>query len=480
MSSSYRHMLLLKSFKFIDLCILILSFGVAAILSHQQLDITSLKHFLAIRISIQNVLLILGFSLSWHVVFAFCKLYSPVRQLSRPAEAFQIFKATTICTIGISVLSVIFDIILVSKSFLLLFWLISTGGTILSRYLVRTVLKRFKVNTQDKRKLLIAGTNDRVLAFAEKLLARPQLGYEVVEFIDTEWTEKKHNSIREKCPFIPLADLAEYVKNNVVDEVVIGLPIKSQYEHYDKIISICMSQGINVRILADFFHNNLAKSMTNSFEGIPVVTLYTGTLDNGALLVKRILDIAISSILLILLFPLFLITMLIIKTDSPGPAIFVQERLGFNKRRFNLYKFRTMVQDAEQLQKDLEKDNEACGPVFKISKDPRITKVGHFLRKSSIDELPQLLNVLKGDMSLVGPRPLPVRDYNEFDQQWFNRRFSVRPGITCLWQVKGRSDIPFVEWIKLDLSYIDQWSLGLDLKLLLQTIPAVLKASGAR
>jgi len=480
MSSSYRHILLLRSFKSIDLCILILSFVIAAILSHQQLDITSLKHFLAIRISVQNLLLILGFSLSWHLVFSFYRLYTPVRLLSRKAEVVQIFKATTVCTIGISVLSILFDIILVSKSFLLLFWLISTGGTILSRSLVRAALKRFRIHVQDKRKLLIAGTNNRVLAFAEKILARPQLGYEVVEFIDTEWTEKAHDNSKEKHPFIPLADLREYVKNNVVDEVVIGLPIKSQYEQYDKIITICMDQGINVRILADFFHNNLAKSMTDSFEGIPVVTLYTGTMDNGALLVKRILDIVLSFTLLILLSPLFLITMLIIKTDSPGPAIFVQERLGLNKRRFNLFKLRTMVQDAEKRQKGLEKDNEACGPVFKISKDPRITKVGDFLRKSSIDELPQLLNVLKGDMSLVGPRPLPVRDYNEFDQHWFNRRFSVRPGITCLWQVNGRSDIPFVEWIKLDLNYIDQWSLGLDFKLLLQTIPAILKASGAR
>ncbi len=241
-----------------------------------------------------------------------------------------------------------------------------------------------------------------------------------------------------------------------------------------------MDQGINVRILADFFHNNLAKSSTDSFEGTPVVTLYTGTMDNGALLIKRIMDIILSSILLVLLFPLFLITMLAIKADSSGSAFFVQERLGFNKRRFNLYKFRTMVQDAEKLQENLEKDNETGGPNFKIANDPRITKIGTFLRKSSIDELPQLLNVLKGDMSLVGPRPLPVRDYNEFDQRWFNRRFSVRPGITCLWQVRGRSDIPFVEWIKLDLNYIDHWSLGLDFKLLLQTIPAVLKASGAR
>jgi exopolysaccharide biosynthesis polyprenyl glycosylphosphotransferase len=328
--------------------------------------------------------------------------------------------------------------------------------------------------------VLIAGTNDRVLNFAEKILTKPQLGYEIVEFIDTEWTDKSYGNTNNGHRFIPIADLDEYMKHNVIDEVVIGLPIKSQYEQYDKIITICMDQGINVRILADFFHDSFTKSMTTTFDGIPIVTLYTGTMENGALLIKRIMDIIVSSTLLILLFPILLMIMLAIKIDSSGPAVFVQERLGLNKRRFNIYKFRTMVQNAEKLQKNLEKDNEACGPVFKISKDPRITKIGGFLRKSSLDELPQLLNVLKGDMSLVGPRPLPVRDYNEFDQRWFSRRFSVRPGITCFWQVKGRCDIPFTEWIELDLSYIDQWSLGLDIKLLLQTIPAVLKASGAR
>ena len=164
---------------------------------------------------------------------------------------------------------------------------------------------------------------------------------------------------------------------------------------------------------------------------------------------------------------------------SPGPVFFVQERVGLNKRRFRLYKFRTMLKDAELKQAELESLNEVEGPVFKIKNDPRITPIGKFLRKMSIDELSQLINVLKGDMSLVGPRPLPVRDYNGFDQDWHRRRFSVRPGITCLWQVDGRSDIPFETWMELDMKYIDNWSLTLDLKILLRTLPAVLRGSGA-
>jgi lipopolysaccharide/colanic/teichoic acid biosynthesis glycosyltransferase len=159
--------------------------------------------------------------------------------------------------------------------------------------------------------------------------------------------------------------------------------------------------------------------------------------------------------------------------------LFQQVRIGRNKRRFFIYKFRTMVPNAEKMLPALEVLNEAAGPVFKIRNDPRMTPIGRLLRRTSLDELPQLFNVLRGDMSLVGPRPLPVRDYEGFDQDWQRRRFSVRPGITCLWQVRGRSNIGFDHWMKLDLQYLDEWSIWLDVKILAQTIPAVLKGSGA-
>jgi exopolysaccharide biosynthesis polyprenyl glycosylphosphotransferase len=196
-------------------------------------------------------------------------------------------------------------------------------------------------------------------------------------------------------------------------------------------------------------------------------------------LVKRLIDILGAYVLLACLAPLFLVAAIAIKLTSPGPVFFIQERVGRGKRRFRLYKFRTMVADAEQKQADLEALNEAGGPVFKIKDDPRITPVGHILRKLSIDELPQLWNVLRGDMSLVGPRPLPVRAYNGFSEDWQRRRFSVRPGITCLWQINGRSSVPFEKWMELDMRYIDEWSLWLDLKILLKTVPAVLRGSGA-
>jgi lipopolysaccharide/colanic/teichoic acid biosynthesis glycosyltransferase len=183
---------------------------------------------------------------------------------------------------------------------------------------------------------------------------------------------------------------------------------------------------------------------------------------------------------LVPLAPIMLAAAVAIRLTSDGPAIYAQERYGHNRRRFRMFKFRTMVQDAEQLQASLESQNEASGPVFKIADDPRITPLGRFLRRTSIDELPQLFNVLRGDMSLVGPRPLPLRDVDRFTRTCDLRRFSVRPGVTCLWQISGRSGIGFDDWIRLDLQYIDRWSLLLDLRILVGTIPAGLRGTGAK
>jgi exopolysaccharide biosynthesis polyprenyl glycosylphosphotransferase len=194
---------------------------------------------------------------------------------------------------------------------------------------------------------------------------------------------------------------------------------------------------------------------------------------------KRLIDVWGSIALLLLLTPLLFVVALLIKLDSPGPVLFKQERVGLNKRRFLLIKFRTMADGAEKGQATLETLNEADGPVFKIKNDPRVTNIGRFLRRYSLDELPQLFNVLKGEMSLVGPRPLPVRDIERIDLQWHKRRLSMKPGLTCFWQVSGRSDVSFDHWVRMDLQYIDNWSLPLDLKILLKTIPAVLRGSGA-
>jgi exopolysaccharide biosynthesis polyprenyl glycosylphosphotransferase len=232
-------------------------------------------------------------------------------------------------------------------------------------------------------------------------------------------------------------------------------------------------------VLSNIFNLRLAQSTAGEFEGEAVTTLCSGSPEDWQRLLKRTFDIVASLVATLMLAPLFLLAGFLIKLTSQGPVFFIQERVGLNKRRFRLYKFRTMVADAEERQREIEHLNEASGPVFKIKNDPRLTPVGRFLRKTSIDELPQIFNVLKGDMSLVGPRPLPVRDYQKFDQDWQRRRFSVRPGITCLWQINGRSSTPFEKWMELDMEYIDHWSLWMDFKILAETIPVVLKGTGA-
>jgi exopolysaccharide biosynthesis polyprenyl glycosylphosphotransferase len=196
-------------------------------------------------------------------------------------------------------------------------------------------------------------------------------------------------------------------------------------------------------------------------------------------LVKRFVDMVGAIVGLLIFGPLMLMIAAAIRFTGPGPVLFTQERFGLNKRRFPMYKFRTMVVNAESLQAGLESQNEAAGPVFKIHNDPRITPLGRILRKTSLDELPQFFNVLRGEMSLVGPRPLPRRDVSRFEVASLMRRFSVKPGLTGLWQVNGRSNTEFTRWIELDLKYIDEWSLGLDLTILAKTIPAVIRGSGA-
>lgn len=476
--SHFRRRVLLNSFKLADILILAISFGVATI-TVQRSGSISLEQFLAIRISMLNMVLFLFLTLSWHALFVSLGLYYSMRLSSRYSEVIEIIKATTIGTLMIYVAANVFDMLMITPLFLTVFWETTTLMTIISRILLRSFLGRVRVKGRNLRNILLVGTNERAAQFADTILSKPQLGYALTGFVDKRWVAINEKKLRDSYPLVDPEQLSDFLRDNVVDEVMICLPIKEYYDQHAHIIDTCVEQGVIVRVLADYFFSQLAHARVEYFEGSSVLTIYTGVMGGLPLFLKRVLDIFVSLLLLLLLSPLFLIVAIIIKVSSPGPVFFIQDRLGLNKRIFRLYKFRTMVQNAEEMQKDLESLNEADGPVFKIKNDPRITREGRFLRITSIDELPQLINVLKGDMSLVGPRPLPVRDYKGFDQRWFNRRFSVRPGLTCIWQVDGRSDIPFEKWIQLDLRYIDTWSLPLDFQILLKTIPAVMRCRGA-
>ena len=477
--SNFRRQILMVVFKLTDLLIMIGSFTAATIIVSHGVDTISLEHFLHMRIKIVNFILFLTLLLLWHFIFSMFHLYSSRRLSPLKREIQDIYYATSLGTFAIYLLSLLFDIQIVTPVFLITFWCGSTVITILARLLMRYTLKYIRCRGLNLRYLLIVGTNSRALKFAGDIKSNPEFGYVISGFVDEEW---EGNRNFEKFGWKLVSDLkgfTEFIRNNVVDEVLIALPVKSYYQETARIMKACEKQGILVRHLSDIFDTKLANSRVEYFEDQAFVSHYTGSMEGWQVPVKAMLDRILSLILLVLFSPLLLFIAILIKIISHGPVFFVQERVGLNKRLFGLYKFRTMVKDAEKKQAKLEDFNECMGAAFKIKNDPRITKIGKILRKTSIDELPQLINVLIGDMSLVGPRPLPVRDFNHFNLDWQRKRFSVRPGVTCLWQVNGRHNIPFDKWMELDMEYIDEWSLWLDAKILLKTIPTVLTGSGA-
>jgi len=480
--SNARRQILLNAFKLFDLGLMTLAFAVASLMVMTSLGrahAATLRELFSMRVSVQNMAIFLLFAVVWHFIFSGFGLYRSRRLSDRRSEIFDVIKATSLGTLAILAGAAALHILLFTPQFLLIFWTVSTATTIVSRLLMRMTLVWVRKHGRNLRDVLIIGTNNRAIQFASKLQSHPEMGYRVLGFVDQEWHGMEAFRSTGYALACGLDGVPQYLRTSVVDEVVMALPMRSLHFEASKIAAFCEEQGITVRMLSNLFNLKLAKSSAETWDGDALVTHKTGRLEGWPVVAKRVFDLVVSAILLLFLSPLLIVVALAIKITSPGPVMFKQKRLGFNKRRFDIYKFRTMVVDAEKRMKEVEHLNEVSGPVFKIKNDPRITPLGRFLRKTSIDELPQLLNVLLADMSLVGPRPLPVRDYEGFNEDWQRRRFSVKPGITCLWQVKGRSSIGFEQWMQLDLQYIDKWSLWLDMQILVWTIPAILKGSGA-
>ena len=274
--------------------------------------------------------------------------------------------------------------------------------------------------------------------------------------------------------------LAEQLHLTSANAVVIS-PRQAPFSLIEQSIQVCELEGVDVWLMADFFQTRISQTTADELNGQPMLVFSTGPLASWQSIGKGLMDRVGSFLILIAVFPIMLLTAIAIRLGSKGPVFFYQQRAGLNGHPFRMYKFRTMVTNAEQLKQELASLNEMSGPVFKITKDPRITPIGRFLRKWSIDELPQLWNVFLGDMSLVGPRPLPVDEVARFDDPAHRRRLSVKPGLTCLWQVSGRNNVKdFKEWVRLDLEYIDNWNLWLDVKILFRTVPAVFSGAGAR
>jgi exopolysaccharide biosynthesis polyprenyl glycosylphosphotransferase len=451
--------------KFLDLAILAGAFSLTMLLLWRKPPSA-----VPAELDLQTICLLVLLLIGWNLCLSSLGMYGSRRLTQWHTDLMDVVRAVGLCTLTLSALSHLFGWEWLDGVLLAAFWLTASLSLFSFRLIKRLVLREVRLRERNLHHVLIVGAGPRGQRMAEIINDHPELGYHLLGFIDNQ----KRPGVIGK-----LDEFAQILSEQIVDEVMIALPVKSFYAEITEIINLAEEQGIVVRLHSELFSPKLARARAEQLDDVPVLTLFTTPPPDWRAVCKRLLDFTGALVLLLLLSPLLLLIAVLIRLTSPGPALFVQERLGLNKQRFPMFKFRTMVTNAEALQKELEQFNEAGGPVFKMRNDPRITPIGNFLRKTSLDELPQLINVLRGELSLVGPRPLPLRDYERFDAYWFNRRFSVKPGITCIWQVSGRSNTQFDHWIKQDLEYIDNWSLWLDLKLLLKTVPAVLRGTGA-
>jgi len=399
-------------------------------------------------------------------------LYSTDRSLTIPQEILKVLKAVLYSAVLVAVIifalkidffsRLIFIVVTLSLFITLSFW------RVIKRILVRYRISKGYYNFN----VLIIGAGKTGKELIEEIQDNPYLGIKVIGLLDDYKTE----GINGYKILGKIEDLEKIVQTKFIDEIYITIP--SQRNIVAKLLYKARALGKTVRILADNFEIPMYQVKINHVGFFPLVSYYEKSIHGTDCLIKRMLDLIIGTTLMVILLPLFLIIAFLIKLDSPGPILYVSKRSGRKGKVFSFYKFRSMYKGADKEKETLRHKSEVKGPVFKIKNDHRITRLGTILRRYSLDELPQLINVLKGDMTLVGPRPLPEDESNQC-KEWQLRRLEVKPGITCMAQVRGRSDISFYKWMKWDLWYIDNWSLSLDFRILFWTIPAVLKRKGA-
>lgn len=381
---------------------------------------------------------------------------------------FGVALATAIYLLKLGDISRLFTAIFVLSNFLF-----QIAYRLAARRMRRIVLEGFG----GRHYYLIVGTGPKAVELAGLIEQHEEHGT-VVGFVqEPGGPELPQGGLRGEYRIWPLDQLPRMVEEHIVDEIIFAVS-KAQLERMEEFFLACEEQGVKTRVLVDFFPHLRSEMALDRLEHMPLLSFSNAPENEYLLFLKRALDLALASALLIAAAPLLLLIAVLVRLTSPGPAVYRQLRCGLNGRRFYLYKFRSMHQDAEQMRQSVEHLNEMDGPVFKSSRDPRVNSVGRFLRKTSLDELPQLLNILKGDMSFVGPRP-PLPDEVARYEKWQRRRLRMKPGLTCLWALAGRNQLNFAQWMQLDMEYIDNWSLALDFKILLRTIPRVLSGRGA-
>lgn len=372
----------------------------------------------------------------------------------------------------------------ISRILIGLFFVFAVVLVTLAKAILYKIESYYRSKDYNLRKVLVVGSKERAIELIASICEKPSSGYRVAGCLELAGMgDMVGKTVFGDVKVVGTLDnFKSILLDTAIDEIVFAVSFDCIADIHDH-IRTAEKLGINIRIMPDFqiqkimYHPETANMYLEQFAGCPTISLSSDPLHNTELSIKTILDHIGSGIALIILSPLLLTIATAVKLTSKGAVLFKQERVGLNGRKFTLYKFRTMVENAEELKNDLAGENEMSGPVFKMTHDPRITAVGRFLRKTSLDELPQLFNIFKGEMSLVGPRP-PLASEVEQYKLWQRRRLSMRPGLTCIWQVSGRNNISFEKWMELDLQYIDNWSIWLDFKLLLLTCREVIYGGG--
>jgi exopolysaccharide biosynthesis polyprenyl glycosylphosphotransferase len=413
----------------------------------------------------------------WALVFHTAGLYGRRSSRTLATELSRLVRAMAACALLMTAAIVATKADFVSRPFIIIFLLLNALLVAVGRAIVRAVV----LDSTVRRRVLIGGGRDEVTRAAASVHAHRDWGLEIVGLVsDGTWVRDESTGYRVLGTY---ADIPRLVQgdDHVIDEVLVA-PATGRLDDLRALEGIFLGleeQGIVTRLVVNFLPQSLSDVSFDEFGGIPMLTFSTAPRDEVLLFIRRCADVVLASLLLVLLSPVFLVIALLIKLTSHGPVLFRQTRCGLHGRSFVFLKFRSMQLDAEALKSTLAAFNEMDGPAFKMTNDPRVTPMGRFLRRTSLDELPQLWNILKGDMSFVGPRPAVVEEVRQYEP-WQRRRLSMKPGLTCLWQVSGRNELTFDEWMRLDLEYIDNWSLWLDLKIALLTIPAVVRGRGAR
>lgn len=451
----------------------VLVVSVVIFVNQHQLRIRSAEEFLQMRLTVSNVCFALAFTYLWAECFTTIdRVMQRCRGLVRPIAlvAGGCLLMTAVVALYLAVRHSPAPALRILKYFFF---------SALTCQILRLVATRsgWMGRNHEPHRVIILGSGRRASMAWREVRTAGRESVIFLGFVDDRSRDLMAPDIarRHLCK---TSELPDYLLRNSVDQMIVATPLRTQYDMTQRAISVAENSGVRVVCLTDLFtlrHGRSLAERTNLF------TVLGGgdeqrRLANG---IKRVIDVLGAVVGLTLCSPLFLMIAVVIKATSRGPVFFTQERYGFHRRRFRIWKFRSMVADAPLLMAQLEAHNEADGPIFKIRNDPRVTSVGRILRSLSLDELPQLWNVLRGEMSLVGPRPMSIRDVSLFSDPVLMRRFSVKPGITGLWQVSGRSSLPFDKWMSLDFRYIDEWSLGLDFSILARTVPVVLKRSGA-